>query len=187
MSQRLIFVMGPSGAGKDSVMRWAEHHLAANQAIVFSRRKVTRPPFPGSDHDEITGSEFEMQSTRGELAWQWQAHGFNYGIDVTYARQVAAGKIVVVNGSREHTRQLERNEPIRIVQVEVSSEQLQARLSNRGREAGQKIAERLERNQLFTDLPFHHRIVNDGELAAAGKALADYLEAVSTTPSNKAE
>ncbi len=157
-------------------MRWAEEYLMDKQGIVFSRRKVTRPAFPGSDHDELTTREFELQSASGELSWQWQAHGFNYGIDVKYESQVAAGQIVVVNGSREHTKQLEHHEHIRIVEVVVSPEALQARLITRGRESGQKIAERLERNQLFTELNVHHRIVNDGELAESGKAFADYLE-----------
>ncbi len=147
---------------------------------------VTRPAMSGSDHDEIAVDEFHNQAAQGGFVWQWQAHGFHYGIDAKYARQVAAGHIVVVNGSREHTQQLELNDEIRIVQIDLSAADLQARLIQRGRESSQKIAERMARNQRFPDMTVHHRIVNDGELAVAGKSFADYLEATSLTPSSKA-
>jgi ribose 1,5-bisphosphokinase len=182
-----VFVCGASGAGKDSVMRWAEVHLAEQQDIVFARRMVTRPSTSDSDHDEVSVDEFDSHSARGRLAWKWHAHGFNYGIDAKYACQVAAGQIVVVNGSREHVNQLDHNEQIKVVQIEVSPADLELRLINRARETIEKISERLARNDLFTALPEHHRILNDGELADAGKAFADYLAAGCCKPSSSAK
>lgn len=170
-----VFVCGASGAGKDSVMRWAEIHLSGQSRIVFSRRWITRPASPGSDHDEMTVAQFKEAAESDNLAWQWQAHDFDYGIDASYAPQVAAGQVVVVNGSREHAQLLERNASVRVVHIEVSPDVLEARLTSRGREAPAKIAERLARNQLFPNAVVHHQIVNEGELATAGKALADYL------------
>jgi ribose 1,5-bisphosphokinase PhnN len=100
---------------------------------------------------------------------------------------VAAGHIVVVNGSREHVNQLEKNEQIKVVQIEVCPVDLEVRLISRARESIEKINERLARNELFTTLSVHHRIVNDGELADAGKAFADYLEAGCVKPSSSAK
>ena len=37
MSQRLIFVMGPSGAGKDSVLEWLRQHLPEQQLVQYSK------------------------------------------------------------------------------------------------------------------------------------------------------
>jgi phosphonate metabolism protein PhnN/1,5-bisphosphokinase (PRPP-forming) len=182
-----VFVCGASGAGKDSVMRWAEVYLAERQDIVFARRLVTRPITTDSDHVQVSVEQFEHQSACGELAWQWQAHGFNYGIDARYCALVAMGKIVVVNGSREHAQQLGASEQIRVVQIELSDADLEARLVNRGRESRQNIAERLARNQLFGKLGVHHRIVNDGELATAGQAFANYLVTDCRTPSSMAK
>jgi len=182
-----VFVCGASGAGKDSVMRWAEVYLAERQDIVFSRRLVTRPVSPDSDHEEITADEFKSKAGNGGLAWHWQANGFNYGIDTQYAAEVAAGQIVVVNGSREHANLLGCSEQIRLVQIEINPAALEARLLNRGRESRQKIAERLARNHLFSAFGVHHRIVNDGELAVAGQAFADYLLAVSLRSSSRAK
>lgn len=182
-----VFVCGASGAGKDSVMRWAETHLSGQEGIVFSRRWVTRPSTVGSDHDEISVEKFNDLASSGGLAWQWRAHGFDYGIDGHYASLVDAGHMVVVNGSREHAQTLETHERISVVQIEVSPKALEERLINRGRETNEEIEARLTRNQLFPELMVHHRVVNDGELAAAGKAFADYLTFSSFKPSSKFE
>jgi len=91
MSGLWVFVCGPSGAGKDSVMGWAATQLAARQDIVFARRMVTRPALPGSDHDPVTVQQFQHSITTGGLVWRWEAHGFHYGIEARYAAQVAAG------------------------------------------------------------------------------------------------
>ena len=171
-----VFVCGASGAGKDSVMQWAENYLANQQRIVFSRRQVTRPAATGSDHDELSVTDFINKAATGGFAWRWQAHGFHYGIDAQYAQQVAAGHIVVVNGSREHAVQLDRNEPVRLVQIALDPAEIKSRLIARGRESMSQIESRLARNVQFATSNAHCTIVNNGALATAGKALADYLE-----------
>ena len=177
MSGLWVFVCGPSGAGKDSVMNWAAEHLAARKDIVFARRMVTRAPQPGSDHDPVTPQQFARLIGSGGLVWCWEAHGFHYGIGAHYAAQVAAGRVVVVNGSRAHAGGLDAAEKVRVVQIVTDAEQLAARLEQRGREAPQEVSRRLARNALFTDLRADHTILNQGELADAGRQLADYLVA----------
>lgn len=177
MSGLWVFVCGPSGAGKDSVLGWAAKHLAARQDIVFARRVVTRPPHPGSDHDAVTPQQFAHLIDCAGLVWYWEAHGFHYGIEAHYAAQVAAGKIVVVNGSRAHAGALEAAEQVREVQIVADAAQLASRLEQRGRDAPHEISRRLARNALLSDLRTHHTILNQGELADAGRQLADYLVA----------
>ncbi len=67
MTGKWIFICGPSGAGKDSVMAWAEQHVSTSESIVFSRRVVTRPAHPGSDHDEVNEAEFTRLQACGGL------------------------------------------------------------------------------------------------------------------------
>ena len=177
MSGKWVFVCGPSGAGKDSVLAWASDHLAGRRDIVFARRMVTRPMQPGSDHDPITPQQFALMRRAGELVWCWQAHGFDYGIAAHYGAEVAAGRTVVVNGSREHTLNLEATPSVRVVQIMVSAEQLAVRLAQRGRDDAQQINQRLLRNARFNAMRVDHTILNQGELASAGRQLVDYLRA----------
>jgi ribose 1,5-bisphosphokinase len=175
MSGAWIFVCGPSGAGKDSVIASAGHMLASRQDIVFARRMVTRPAQHGSDHEPVAEADFLALLRDGALSWHWQAHGFYYGISQRYAGDVKAGRRVVVNGSREHVNSLAPSAELRVVRITADHKQLAERLARRGRDASAAVSERLARNTRFTGMQADCVIVNDAELAVAGRRLADYL------------
>lgn len=177
MSGAWIFVCGPSGAGKDSVIASARQALSGRQDIVFARRMVTRPAQHGSDHEPVAEADFLALLRDGALSWHWQAHGFYYGISRRYADDVLAGRSVVVNGSREHVNSLAPSPGLRVVQVTADQNQLADRLAQRGRDAASAVTERLARNTRFTGMQADCVIVNDAELAVAGRRLADYLVA----------
>lgn len=82
---------------------------------------------------------------------------------------------MVVNGSRAHVNSLPPSSDRRVVRISTDPERLALRLAQRGRDSDRAIAERLARNAAFTGLPADCVIVNDGELAAASRRLADYL------------
>ena len=175
MSGAWVFVCGPSGAGKDSVMRWAATELSHRADIVFARRMVTRSPRPGSDHDAVTPQRFGELTAIGGMAWHWDAHGFRYGIEARYGADVRSGRVVVVNGSREHALAVAAHPLVRVVQILADPDQLASRLAQRGREEPRDVATRLARNGLFSDLRAHRTILNQGELADAGLELVDFL------------
>ena len=52
-----VFVCGPSGAGKDSVMALARDALAERGDIMFARRMITRPAQTGADHEPVTAAQ----------------------------------------------------------------------------------------------------------------------------------
>lgn len=182
MSGRWVLVCGASGAGKDSVIAWAARQLAQRGDIVFARRMVTRAPHPGSDHDAVTPTHFEALATSGGLAWHWTAHGFHYGIDARYAQDVACGRTVVVNGSREHVATLVSHPGVRVVQIVADASQLASRMAQRGRDAPRDVARRLARNARFLHLRADRTILNQGELAHAGQELVDYLAGAAVLP-----
>jgi phosphonate metabolism protein PhnN/1,5-bisphosphokinase (PRPP-forming) len=172
-----VFVCGPSGAGKDSVIAWARAALAADGGIVFARRVVTRASHESAEHDEMSRAGFAQALHAGRFAWHWQAHGFGYGIDAQYRAEVARGRLVVVNGSREHVLQLAPGQAA-LVLVTAPPDLLARRLRARGRDSAAAVEERLARNQDMPGLPGAHVIVNDGEIAAAGARLRDHLRAL---------
>ena len=179
MSGLWIFVCGPSGAGKDSVMAWAAEHLKEQPDIVFSRRLITRPLQPGSDHDPVTPQQFaDLHTTQG-LAWHWDAHGFHYGVRSHYGTDVAAGRVVVVNGSREHSHTLDHDSNrVRVVHIEADSAQIEKRLVLRGRDAPHEIERRKERNARLENHGAALTIMNQSTLADAGAQLVVFLQSL---------
>lgn len=175
MSGAWVFVCGASGAGKDSVIASAAQSVFVRQDVVFARRLVTRAVHPGSDHDPVSESDFQLLLRAGSLRWHWQAHGFCYGIAQHYAADVAAGRLVVVNGSRAHVSELQRSPGLQVVEITAAPDQLAARLTQRGRDTSNAVADRLERNRRFASMQADCVIVNDAALAVAGQRLADYL------------
>ena len=175
MSGAWVFVCGPSGAGKDSVIALAQQILGERQDIVFARRMVTRPAQAGSDHDPVTQSQLHALLQACSLCWHWQAHGFCYAIAARYAADVQAGRRVVVNGSRAHVQALPPSPEVRRVEVTASPDLLAARLARRGRDTASAVADRLARGACFGGLAADCVIVNDTELAVAARRLVDYL------------
>ncbi len=175
MSGVWVFVCGASGAGKDSVMAWAQQRLAERPDIVFSRRVVTREAQPGADDAAVTLAQFDALRLSGGLSWHWQAHGFRYGIGAHYAAAVLDGRVVVVNGSREHLLGLAPGADLRVVQILAEPQQLAERLAQRGRDDPQSVHTRLTRNARFGGLRAHYTVYNHGALAEAGQQLLAYL------------
>jgi phosphonate metabolism protein PhnN/1,5-bisphosphokinase (PRPP-forming) len=175
MKGQWVFVCGPSGAGKDSVINSASQLLGKRSDIVFARRLVTRAVHPGTDHDAVSESAFLALLQSGGLCWHWRAHGFYYGIARRYADDVLDGRRVVVNGSRDHVLGLAPSPERRVVEITAAAHQLAARLALRGRDVESAMAERLARNSSLPTLRADCVIVNDAALAVAGQRLADYL------------
>lgn len=183
MSGAWVFICGPSGAGKDSVIAWARDHLAGNTDVVFAQRLMTRPTAAGADHNGMAAEQFELLLQGGGLAWHWQAHGYHYGIASRYAQQVGWGRVVVVNGSREHVAGLRRSAELQVVQIAADAQDIAIRLARRGRDAPEAVAKRLARNTLLAQVDADLVIANDGELAVAGERLARHLASLAMVSS----
>jgi len=148
MRQGTFFlVVGPSGAGKDSLIDGARTLLEPTGRYVFARRVVTRPAgSPGEDHEAATDEAFDAREAKGDFLITWGAHGLRYGLPAELKRLVEAGRNVIANGSRATIAALAGRLP-RFVVVEVTAppEVLAARIAGRGRESGDAIEKRLSR------------------------------------------
>jgi ribose 1,5-bisphosphokinase len=142
----LVVVVGPSGAGKDTLIAMARALCADDPDIVFARRIVTRPPSVAEDHDSVPPSQFDAAIGQGAYAFWWEAHGLKYGLSAAIDMELRAGRTVVCNVSRAVVRRLrERYADVTVVLVTAPKEVLLARLAARGRESEGDVAERVDR------------------------------------------
>src|SRR5262249_20930108 len=77
---RLVLVVGPSGAGKDTLIARARAACRGDATVVFPARVVTRPPSIFEDNEFMPPSAFEQAAASGAFAIWWSAHGHMYGI-----------------------------------------------------------------------------------------------------------
>ena len=77
----LYYVIGPSGAGKDSVLGWLRTHLPADGRVLFAHRYITRPATAGGEnHVELSVAEFALRRDAGLFCLHWASHGLHYGV-----------------------------------------------------------------------------------------------------------
>jgi ribose 1,5-bisphosphokinase len=147
----LVLVVGPSGAGKDTLINYLRERLAAHADLLIVRRVVTRSAADGGEpHDTLSESEFQAQAARGAFAFTWAAHGLHYGLPAELDAALAAGQVVVANVSRAIIADARRSYPrTLVVNVTAPNEVLARRLAARGRESEDAIRERLARSALF--------------------------------------
>lgn len=167
-----VAVIGPSGAGKDTLMSGAARHPALDQRIRFARRVVTRAALIESeDHDSLNQAAFARAEVEGAFSLVWAAHGLRYGLPRVLVDDLAAGGIVVANLSRRALDDAARIfGSLHVVEVTARPEILLARLLARGREHDQTIRERLRRQVSITLPP-----------SAAGHLLIDNSDDVALT------
>lgn len=182
MAGRLIYLIGPSGSGKDSLLDAARDVLAARGCRIV-RRVITRSAEAvGEAAQAVSPEGFANMQAKGEFALSWSANGLHYGIPVEIDQWLAAGHDVLVNGSRGYLPQVQRRYPdVQVVLLSVDQAVLRQRLLGRGRESIEDIEERLARNARFADdlllaMPSVLVLDNSGALDVTVKHLLQYLD-----------
>jgi len=181
MNGRLLLIVGPSGAGKDSVIEWARLQLAqrGHGRVRFARRTITRPmKAQGEQHLEVSPAQFSQLRNSGQFALCWHANECAYGIGVEIVDWLEAGLTVVVNGSRANVPEALARFPFaEVVLIRASEATLRRRLLARQRENAAQIEARIARARTVALAPGVQptEILNDGELADAGARLVEVL------------
>ena len=141
---RLYLVVGPSGAGKDTLLAGA---VAAEPRLHWARRVITRPESAGGEPFEgVTEAEFAARLARREFALHWQAHGLRYGVPRGELAPLAEGRDVVLNGSRAAFSEIKSAFPgLLLLHITAPAQVLADRLATRGRESRADILSRLQR------------------------------------------
>ncbi|EKT4477230.1 phosphonate metabolism protein/1,5-bisphosphokinase (PRPP-forming) PhnN [Pseudomonas alloputida] len=175
---RLIFLVGPSGSGKDSLIDASREQLAL-AGVEIARRVITRSAeAKGEAAQGVTPEQFDTLRAQGAFAMHWRANGLDYGIPRQVDQWLAAGRAVLVNGSRAYLPEARQRYPdLLAVLVEVKPEVLRQRLLARGRETAEEVEQRLARSarlQAAAD-PSVHVLDNSSTLEAAVAAFVSLL------------
>jgi ribose 1,5-bisphosphokinase len=173
-------VVGPSGAGKDSLLREAARRLAGDRRFHFVRRVVTRAGNGDEDHDTLTEAEFQALNAAGGFAIHWMANGLSYGIPASVHDHLAAGRVVIANASRDRAGDIKRAfARALIIHVTASVATLRERLLARGREDAAAVDLRIARSiSLEQDFAADIRIENNGTLESAADQFTEALIAL---------
>jgi phosphonate metabolism protein PhnN/1,5-bisphosphokinase (PRPP-forming) len=172
---RLIAVVGPSGAGKDTLLAEAARR---RPDLVVARRVITRPEAAGGEpYEGVSRAEFAARRAAGAFALDWEAHGLLYGIPAGIDAHLSAGRDVAFNGSRAALAQAAARYPgLVVVLVTAPAAVRAARLRARAREDAAAIAARLAREDFALPAGLDIRRVENG--GALGPAVAAFLAAV---------
>jgi ribose 1,5-bisphosphokinase len=142
----MVLVVGPSGAGKDTLLGFARSACAGDDNIVFPRRVVTRQASQAENNEELSPDAFAQALARGEFALHWEAHGHCYALPRSIEDDVRAGRAVVINVSRTVIAAIRRAYAnVVVVRVTAPPDILAERLRMRARGSDGQIEERLSR------------------------------------------
>nr|WP_255617618.1 phosphonate metabolism protein/1,5-bisphosphokinase (PRPP-forming) PhnN [Aurantimonas sp. VKM B-3413] len=173
-------VVGPSGAGKDTLIGLAAARLPEASGVVVARRVVTRPAVAElEDHEVMSLAAFEAAEAGGAFCLSWRAHGLAYGLPASLVGHVASGGTVIANISRRVLDAAAARFPrLAVVEITAPREVLVERVSGRGRESREEVAARLDRAvplKLPDGAERFVRIVNDGPAEAGAETLVGIL------------
>jgi ribose 1,5-bisphosphokinase len=164
---RLVVVVGPSGAGKDTLIAGARARLDGDAAFVFPLRLVTRAATAAEVHLTISDRDFARGASRGDFAFWWEAHGLKYALPAALDDDIRAGRTVVCNVSRGIVAALRaRYARLVVVLVTAPADILAGRLAARDRTSDGDLGRRLGRGApLPAEFAPDHVIENVGDIA----------------------
>ncbi|WP_445490341.1 phosphonate metabolism protein/1,5-bisphosphokinase (PRPP-forming) PhnN [Rhodopseudomonas sp. RCAM05734] len=143
---RLVLVVGPSGAGKDTLIDLARAACRTDNTVVFARRVVTREASAFEDNAQATPDAFRRAVADGLFAIHWEAHGHHYALSSAIDDDIMAGRTVVANVSRTVIDALRAAyAEVVVVLITAPADVLAARLAARNRGSDGAPAARLGR------------------------------------------
>ena len=148
LSGMLALVVGPSGAGKDTLISAARDALAADSRFVFCRRIVTRDvDVTSEDHESMEMAQFVERENAGNFFLTWRSHGLAYALPGSIGDALKQDKIVIANVSRGVIETAEGlANTVVVYNITAPPDVLAERLAKRGRESADKLQSRLQRS-----------------------------------------
>ena len=185
---KLIVISGPSGSGKNTVIRRLLERT--RHPLVLSVSVTTRPPRPGErdgvDYFFVSPQEFERMKAAGEFVECAQYVGHWYGTPRRWLdEQLHQGRWVLLEIDVQGALQIKRQFPdaVLIFLRTPSLEEYERRLRRRGTEDERALRERLAQATRELEFAQHYdyEVVND-DVDRAVDQIETILDAVGGEP-----
>ena len=177
---RLLYVVGPSGVGKDALINRLREIPSLNSKIYFVKRQVDRPIHASSPMDVfLSADDFVKALESQSMAMYWCANQHQYGVTVNEMKIALTHRLALINGSRAYSLEVKKMYPqVEVVHITASESIIKERLMNRNRENAAEIENRIHRSREFSQYSTHYAkdIFNDTNLDTALEQLRQYLE-----------
>ena len=103
---RLFYLVGPSGAGKDTLLNEIKQKQYSVHQPIVGHRYITRPPSVNDEnHIQLSTFDFQQRKDSGLFLFDWASHGNQYAIGKEVKKWIKSGNNVIVNGSRNYLKQ----------------------------------------------------------------------------------
>jgi guanylate kinase len=173
----LMVLSGPSGVGKDSVLRYLRSRVPD---VCVPVTATTRPPrpgeVPGKSYYFLSQAEFDARLKAGELLAAARVHGNWYGLPVEELREpVGSGQDVIVKIDVQGAMDIKRRLPqaVFVFLAPPSFEELVRRLQERNTESPETLKRRVAdaHFEMQHCREYDYRVVNgpDGPECAADR------------------
>jgi guanylate kinase len=162
----LFVLSGPSGAGKNAIIRRLAEQGRAVRAVTATTRPPAAGETDGEDYYFVGEDEFDRWIQEGRLIEHARYVGHWYGTPIASAnRASASGLPVLLQIDVQGALQIKEKCPeVTLIFVDApSDEELRRRLVDRGRDDARSIDERLRRarEERACAGRYDHRVVND--------------------------
>ena len=172
----LILVVGPPGAGKDTLLEVARQQLAGDLRFRFVRRVIDQPRDKRVEtHEPLDPISFRARQAAGAFALVWRGPGGQYAIPTDIAIDIAQGRAVVANVARTLVAEAAARFPVRVIEITAPPEMIARRLAALGRSDAVDTARRHARPIRVPPGIAHDIVLNDATVAHGARLLVAAL------------
>jgi ribose 1,5-bisphosphokinase len=182
---KLFYMIGSSGAGKDSIVRYVRPRLDPQAKIIFAHRYITRPDHLGSEnYVYLTDQEFEIRLESGLFLMNWDANGYRFAVGNELQDWLSNGFNILIQGSRSYLPEASKilGDVLVPIMVEIDNAVLRERLLSELNSTPDKTEQIIHHNSQFSiDHPNLIRLENNGPIDLAGERLLSLFHAMALT------